>query len=143
MYLLEENGVYLQSMEGLKTHCEDVGLEFISSPFSIASFELLESIGVKTYKIASGCVGNSLLLDRIIETGKGCYHFNRVISSPYTKSILSAYPNNLNNISFLHCITAYPAPIKKLNLLQIKKLKQEFPKIQLGIAIILERLGHR
>ena len=32
---------------GLKNHCEKIGLEFISSPFSIKAVELLEKLDVK------------------------------------------------------------------------------------------------
>jgi N,N'-diacetyllegionaminate synthase len=32
---------------GLKAHCDEKGVEFISSPFSVAAVELLENIGVQ------------------------------------------------------------------------------------------------
>ena len=54
----------------LKQHCQDLDLEFISSPFSVEAFELLESIGVSRYKIGSGEVSNLLMLDRIAKTKK-------------------------------------------------------------------------
>ncbi len=55
---------------GIKKHCDKVGLEFISSPFSIAAVELLEILEVKRYKIASGEVSNFLMLEKIARTGK-------------------------------------------------------------------------
>ena len=55
---------------GLKKHCEDKGMEFLSSPFSCAAVDLLENIGVKRYKIGSGEVNNLLLVKKIINTGK-------------------------------------------------------------------------
>src|SRR5665647_2102235 len=39
---------------GIKLHCEEKGLEFISSPFSCAAVDLLENLQVKKYKIGSG-----------------------------------------------------------------------------------------
>ena len=54
----------------LKKHCEQVGLEFISSPFSNAAIDLLEDIGVQRYKVGSGEISNLLLLERIAQTGK-------------------------------------------------------------------------
>ena len=41
-------------MERNKNHCEDVGLEFMSSPFSVEAVNLLEDLNVKSYKIGSG-----------------------------------------------------------------------------------------
>jgi N,N'-diacetyllegionaminate synthase len=55
---------------GIKEHCEKVGLEFISSPFSQAAVDLLESIGVTRYKIGSGETSNFLMLEKIAKTGK-------------------------------------------------------------------------
>jgi len=54
----------LEAWKGLKQHCDRVGLEFMSSPFSNAAVDLLEEVGVKRYKIGSGEVTNFLLLER-------------------------------------------------------------------------------
>lgn len=49
----------------LKSHTEKRGLEFLSSPFSVAAVELLRRIGVKGWKIGSGETNNPLLLEEI------------------------------------------------------------------------------
>ncbi len=36
---------------GLKKHCEEKGVEFLSSPFSVEAVELLEKLNVKRYNI--------------------------------------------------------------------------------------------
>ena len=54
----------------IKKHCEEVGLEFISSPFSLAAVDLLEFLEVQRYKIGSGEVTNFLMLEKIARTGK-------------------------------------------------------------------------
>lgn len=59
-----------QQWSDLKAHAEDRGLEFLSSPFSIEAFELLESIGVSAWKVGSGEAFNRLLLDRMVGTRK-------------------------------------------------------------------------
>ena len=60
----------LEQWQGIKKHCDEVGLEFMSSPFSLAAVELLEAVGIQRYKIGSGEVSNLLMLDRICRTGK-------------------------------------------------------------------------
>ena len=47
----------------LKNHCEQVGLEFMSTPCSIEAANLLNEIGVKRFKVGSGDVSNRLLLN--------------------------------------------------------------------------------
>ena len=48
----------IEQWHGIKAHCDEVGLEFISSPFSNAAVDLLERVGVQRYKIGSGEVSN-------------------------------------------------------------------------------------
>ncbi len=52
----------LEQWKEIKQHCDEVGLEFMSSPFSNAAVDLLEEVGVKRYKIGSGEVNNFVLL---------------------------------------------------------------------------------
>ena len=54
----------------LKAHAEERGLFFLSSPFSVEAVELLDSIGMKQFKIPSGEVTNIPFLERIAQTGK-------------------------------------------------------------------------
>ena len=59
-----------EEWNGLKSHCDRLGVEFLSSPFSLQAVELLERLDVKRYKVGSGEITNKLLLKRIAETKK-------------------------------------------------------------------------
>ena len=54
----------LDQWKEIKQHCDEVGLEFMSSPFSNAAVDLLEKVGVLRYKIGSGEVNNFVLLEK-------------------------------------------------------------------------------
>src|SRR6185503_6309968 len=58
-----------EQWRGLKTHCDERKVLFISSPFSFEAIDLLQRVGQPLWKIASGEVSNTPLLDRILETG--------------------------------------------------------------------------
>ena len=60
----------LDQWKDIKSHCDEVGLEFMSSPFSNAAVDLLEEVGVERYKVGSGEVNNFLLLEKIVRTKK-------------------------------------------------------------------------
>lgn len=118
----------------IKTHCEAVDLEFISSPFSIAAVELLEKLGVKRYKIGSGEVNNLLLLDRIGRTGKPI-----ILSSGMSKpEELQLAVNFLkpfgNTLSVLQCTSSYPTRAENLGLNVIQELKESFPEASIGFS---------
>ena len=60
----------------LKDYAEkDCGVEFLASPFSNEAVDLLEAIGVQTYKIASGEVTNLPMLKKIAQTK---YHKKKI-----------------------------------------------------------------
>src|SRR5258705_12356740 len=54
---------------GLKQHCDDLGLLFLSSPFSVEAVALLTRVGVSAWKVASGEVGTLQMLERMADTG--------------------------------------------------------------------------
>lgn len=54
----------------LRQRAEEVGIGFLSSPFSDAAVDLLEKVGMTMYKVPSGEVTNLPMLERIAATGK-------------------------------------------------------------------------
>lgn len=59
-----------EQWQGLADHAHQRGLLFLSSPFSEEAVDMLERIGMPAWKVASGEVSNSILLERIAATGK-------------------------------------------------------------------------
>ena len=119
--------------KGLKDHCEKVGLEFISSPFSIAAADLLERLAVKRYKIGSGEVTNLLLLDRIGRTGKPVI-LSSGMSSVEELRIAVEYLQPFGiDISLLQCTTAYPTHPEQWGLNILKELQDRF-RLSVGFS---------
>ncbi len=115
-----------EQWEGLKKHCEDKGMEFISSPFSIAAVELLEKLGVKRYKIGSGELTNYLMLDAIAKTNKPIIISSGMsdwIELDGTIDFLKSYNNPL---WILQCTTAYPTIPEQWGLDIMEQLKKRY-----------------
>ncbi len=119
--------------ESLKNHCEENGLEFISSPFSNAAVDLLETIGVKRYKIGSGEISNLLLLNKIARLHKPVILSSGLSNWNELDNAVSIFKEKKVNVSVLQCTTSYPAPpeLWKLNL--ITELKERY-KIPVGFS---------
>lgn len=107
-------------------HCKEVGLIFMSSPFSNKAVDVLEKAGVEQYKIGSGEVNNFLLLKKVIATGKpiiissGMSSYDELDASlAYLKSHNAAY-------AILQCTTSYPTTPKQYGLNVIRELKQRY-----------------
>ena len=110
----------------LKQHCEAVGLNFLSSPFSIAAVDLLEEIGVKAYKVSSGDVDNLLLLERIGKTGKPVILSSGMSSYKEIEAAVQHLTNYDIDVSILQCTTQYPTSPESIGLNVITELKEKF-----------------
>lgn len=123
----------LKEWKELKAHCEESGLEFISSPFSNAAVDLLEEVGVKRYKVGSGEVNNFLLLQKIARTHKpvilssGMSSFEELDK---TVAFLKAFETDF---SILQCTTSYPTATSDYGLNVISEMKDRY-KVPVGFS---------
>jgi len=119
----------LEQWQGLKTHCEGKGVEFISSPFSCAAVDLLEKIGVNKYKIGSGETMNYLMLQKIAETGKDILLSSGMSSFSEIDETLNFLKPFKNKISLFQCTTEYPTTPDTwgLNIISEMKSKYQLP----------------
>tara|TARA_B110000285_G_scaffold234939_1_gene313778 strand:- start:611 stop:1609 length:999 start_codon:yes stop_codon:yes gene_type:complete len=123
----------LDQWRGLKTHCDEVGLEFISSPFSNAAVDLLEKVGVKRYKVGSGEVNNFVLLEKISQTGKPIIISSGMSSfEELDKTVLFLRERKVD-FSILQCTTSYPTAPKQYGLNVIKEFKERY-KVPVGFS---------
>jgi N,N'-diacetyllegionaminate synthase len=118
----------------IKKHCDEVGLEFMSSPFSQEAVDLLERIGVKRYKIGSGEVTNFLMLEKICATGKPIILSSGMSSYDELDEAVSFIEKRGNELSILQCTTAYPTPYDRLGLNVINELKNRYPNHTIGLS---------
>lgn len=106
----------LDQWNALKAHCEEIGIEFMSSPFSLEAVDLLEQAGMKRYKIPSGEVTNVPLLERIGQTGKPVILSSGM--SPWSEidRAVETIRKAGNGLTVLQCTSMYPTPPEKVGL---------------------------
>ncbi|WP_203294125.1 N-acetylneuraminate synthase family protein [Maricaulis parjimensis] len=102
----------------------DNGVEFMSTPFSLEAVDLMERIGVKRYKVASGDMTFAPLLSKLGQTGKpvilstGASYLDEV-----EDAIATLKHAGCSDITVLHCAASYPPSWDDLNLSAITTLK--------------------
>ena len=111
---------------GLKQHCDDKGLEFISSPFSNAAVDLLEKVGVRRYKIGSGEVSNFLMLEKIAQTGKPILVSSGMSNWTELDQTVAFLKPFGNALTLLQCTTAYPTTPEQWGLNVLLELKKRY-----------------
>jgi N-acetylneuraminate synthase len=109
----------------IKSTCEEVGIQFLSSPFSEAAVDLLEKVGVASYKIPSGEVTNLPLLEKVASTGKPIY-----LSSGMSdwKELDAAVEILLYGgpLCVMQCTSAYPCPPERAGINIISEMSRRY-----------------
>ena len=122
-----------QQWKELKSYSEQKGLEFMSSPFSNAAVDLLEELGVNSYKVGSGEVNNYLLLQKIAKTRKPIILSSGMSSyEELDKSVGFLRAHNVD-FSLLQCTTSYPTTAENYGLNIIPDLKERY-KVRVGYS---------
>jgi N,N'-diacetyllegionaminate synthase len=128
----ESRYAYWQRMEfseqqwtELARHAGDRGLAFLSSPFSLEAVELLERVGVPAWKVGSGEVSNTPLLDAMARTGKPVLLSSGM--SPLAE--LDGAVERLRthtSVAVLQCTSEYPSPPEHVGLNLIAELAARY-----------------
>jgi N-acetylneuraminate synthase len=104
----------------LRDHCLESGLGFLSSPFSVAAVELLDQLDVEVWKIASGEVGNTPMIEAMLLTKKPIILSTGLSTLSEIDSLVNLIRNRGVDLTILQCTSEYPCPANKtgLNLLR-------------------------
>jgi N,N'-diacetyllegionaminate synthase len=113
----------------LKTHCDASKVTFLCSPFSEAAVELLERLGVSSYKIPSGEVTNIPLLDKIARLRKAVFLSSGMSSWAELDSAVAAIRQHTDNVTVLQCTSQYPCEYERvgLNIMQEMRTRYNLP----------------
>ena len=101
---------------GLKTHAEGKGLVFLSSPFSLEALDLLRGIGVSTWKIASGEIAKSPLLEAIADTGQPVMLSTGMSEMTEVDSAVALLQAAGCPLAVMQCSSIYPCPPESVGL---------------------------
>ena len=124
----------LEEYQELALFCQDHGIEFLTTPFSIRAVDALDPY-LKAYKIASADLTNVPLLQAVARKGK-----------PMVMSVGAAEKEEIGEavaavravrdvpIALLHCVLEYPTPLDHANLRKIATLKASFPDVYIGYS---------
>ncbi|WP_305862889.1 N-acetylneuraminate synthase [Helicobacter cholecystus] len=119
----------LEAHHILISHCQKVGIKFLSTPFDFESIKLLNHLGMQTFKIPSGEITNLPYLRMIGQLNKqvilstGMCNLGEIETALF---ILTRAGMKRENITILHCNTEYPTPIKDVNLKAMQTIANAF-----------------
>jgi len=130
-------------------YCRTKDIVFLSAPFDLESIELLQNLGLETFKIPSGEITNLPYLKKIgslkkqIILSTGMANLGEIEAA---LDILIISGTAKADITVLHCNTEYPTPMADVNLRAMLTIQQAFhvkigysdhtPGIEIPIAAV-------
>jgi N,N'-diacetyllegionaminate synthase len=119
----------------LKALCDKYKIEFMSTPFDNDSVDLLVTVGVNGFKIASCDLTNYPLLTYIankhlpILLSTGAANIAEIREAIGSIRSVTEAP-----ILIMHCTLCYPTEIKDANLLAVNNIRDNFPDTLIGLS---------
>jgi N-acetylneuraminate synthase len=101
---------------GLRRHAAEVGLGFVSSPFSLEAVSLLADVGVDALKIASGEVANLELVTACADTGRPTLLSSGMSPLAELDEAVDRVRSAGVPYAVLQCTSSYPCPVEEVGL---------------------------
>lgn len=115
-------------------YAKQIGITIFSTPFDETAVDLLQSLSAPAFKIASFELTDLPLIRYVARTGKPIFISTGMATFDEIEEAIDAIKGTSNSpILVFHCISNYPADVKKMNLSNITSLKSKF-KIGIGLS---------
>ena len=117
----------------INDYCKLRKINFFSTPFDKESVNLLDSLNVKLFKVASFDIGNYELINEILKTKKPTIISTGMASLDEIDKVYYTFKKKKIDLALLHCVSSYPCKDKSSYLSNINFLKKRF-KCEIGIS---------
>ena len=115
-------------------HCQDVEIDFLSTPFDHAAVDFLDPL-ISFFKVASADITNIPFLRKVSSKGKPVLLSTGASNLKEINEAVSELKNHgAKDICLMHCILNYPTENQNANLDMILGLKETFPELVIGYS---------
>ena len=118
----------------LKFFAEELGMIYISTPFSRSAADFLEDIGVPAFKIGSGECDNLMLIEHIASKRLPIIMSTGMQSIKTIRQSVDVIIEAEVPFVLLECTNLYPSPPDIVSLKGIADLKEAFPQAEVGFS---------
>ena len=132
--VMKRNTLTLEEEAELKRYTEELGMIWISTPFSRAACEFLETLNVPAYKIGSGEADNLPLIRHIARKGKPVILSTGMQTIETMRAAVDILEAAGVEYALLECTNLYPSPAEIVSLRGVTDLKEAFPNAVVGFS---------
>ena len=112
----------------IKEYCDQLKIEFCSTPYSYEDAIFLSGLDVNSFKVASADIIDRKLHEYIAETGKECLMAVGMATMDEIAATLQLYERRgvKDKVIILPCVSAYPADPSDVNISVMDTLRNQF-----------------
>ena len=118
----------------VQAYCVEKNVLYLSTPFSRAAADRLESMDLPAFKIGSGECNNLPLLDHIAAFGKPVILSTGMNGLDSVRRSVEVIQGRGAPVALLQCTSIYPTPHDKVLLGAITEMREEFPGVPVGLS---------
>lgn len=118
----------------MKDYCEELGMVFLSTPFSRAAADRLESFGVLAYKIGSGELNNYPLIEHVAQFGKPMIVSTGMNNLEAIKKATDIMEYHHVPFALMHTTNLYPTHPNQVRLGAMQEMMTAYPDIPVGLS---------
>jgi sialic acid synthase SpsE len=133
-HVMERCALSLPDEADLKRYTESLGMIWISTPFSRAAADFLETLDVPAYKIGSGEADNLPLIRHIARKGKPVILSTGMQTIDTIRASVAILETSGVEYALLECTNLYPSPPEIVSLQGVTDLKNAFPNAVVGFS---------
>ncbi|MCX7288086.1 MAG: N-acetylneuraminate synthase family protein [Rhodobacterales bacterium] len=133
-HVMERCALSLADETELKRYTESLGMIWISTPFSRAAADFLETLDVPAYKIGSGEADNLPLIRHIAKKGKPVILSTGMQTIDTIRRSVAILDAAGIDYALLECTNLYPSPPEIVSLQGVTDLRAAFPKAVVGFS---------
>lgn len=127
--LLRRFELSVEQHRQLADYCAEKGILYMCTPWDKRSVDVLESMAVPAYKVASADLTNLPLLDKLCSTGKPLVLSTGMSSREEVQITVNFLNQRKANFVLLHCNSTYPAPLHDIQLKWMEQLRGIHPLV--------------
>ena len=106
--------------------CRSLGIQYLCTPFSRASIDVLNSLGVEAFKTGSGELTNIPFMRHLASKGKPAIVSTGMSLMEEIAETVAVFKQAGTPLVLMHCVSAYPCPYSRVNLGMVQRLAETF-----------------
>lgn len=118
----------------IREFCQELGVDLIVTPFDEMSVDLLDSIGIRNFKIASSDIDNIPLIESVAQKANTLIISTGCASLEDIDRAYELVMKYQHSVGLLHCVCKYPPDVGECNLLSIPVLVERYKNAEVGYS---------